>query len=299
MAGVYCFFCNLNNKECVAIGLLGGEGPPTESDATRSKDRRSLKVKKLAMICAVASLVIASQAHGALLFDRGLPTANLNSAAGANRSNVTWGGTGPTRFIGDDFMIGTIGQSYVIESLTVWGAQYDPLSDDIDNIWLYMGKTGDSLVLLSTGSVSGNTNSNPNITHSYVNYPTTAISLYEGNENSYPISQTTFSGLNYAVDGGVKYNFGVDGDKYRWWTHASNAALSVSPQDGADGLFLEFDTTDLSSVVVHDSLPDSWDKSSDINVQIYGVPEPGTVTLLTLGGLTAIGMTWIRRRRGR
>jgi hypothetical protein len=248
-------------------------------------------MKKLMTICAVVLMMTgaASTSLGAILVDRGLPTINLNNAAGANRSNVTWASESSTGFTGDDFMIGTIGQSYVIDSITVWGAQYNPLSLDIDNIWLYMGKAGvgNSLALVSSGSVAGNTNSNSNITHAYVNYPSPGDPLgYQGNSGGYyPICQTTFSGLNYAVDGGVKYNFGVKGDKWLWWNHASNAGLSGSPQDGADGKYLTFDTADLSSAIVTDSNGNGWDKSSDINVLVTGVPEPATMLLVGLGAV--------------
>ena len=114
----------------------------------------------------------------------------------------------------------------------------------------------------------------------------------------YPIAQTTFSNLNYLVEGGVKYDFGVMGDKSLWWNHASNAALSGTKQDGADDKYLEFDRNNLANVTVWDSNGNGWDKSSDINVQITGtqVPEP-TSLLLFCTGLTVIGMaTWRRKK---
>lgn len=249
-------------------------------------------MKKLVNLLLIAGLVVATggSASATLLFDRGLPSTNLNIAAGPDRSNVSWISGNPTGFTGDDFTIGTAGQSYRIDSLTVWGVQYQPLGSDIDNIWLYMGKAGGPLALMSTGSVTDNTNSNPNISHTFVSYPdASSTSVYEGGANpgdaDFFIAQTTFSGLNFMVDGGMKYNFGVHGDKWLWWNHASNAALSGTPQDGADGKYLEFDTTNLSSVVEWDSNGNGWDKSSDINVQIDGapVPEPGTIVLLGLG----------------
>ena len=103
----------------------------------------------------------------------------------------------------------------MIDSITVWGAQYDPLSLDIDNITLYLGQAGGVLSAVSTGSLlaNSNTNSNPNITHQYVSYADSgSTNYYEGNGSvQYPLCQTTFSGLNYAVQGGVEYYFGVLG----------------------------------------------------------------------------------------
>lgn len=250
---------------------------------------RLLTVAVVLVLC-----LVASSAFAAILVDRGLPTANLNNAAGSDRSNVTWASTNPTGFTGDDFTIGAIGEKYLIDSLTVWGAQYNPLSLDINNIWLYLGKTGNALSMIETGSVTGNTNSNPKITHAYVTYSDNTG--YEGNSGYfYPICQTTFSGLNYLVDGGVKYNFGVKGDNFLWWNHASNAALSGSTQQGSDDKYLEFDTANLSSVVEQDSNGNGWDKSSDINVKVTGniVPEPATIIIWSLLG--GLGMVFARR----
>ena len=46
--------------------------------------------KKILGLIAVALLAGPMAANAALLVDRGLPTTNLNNAAGANRSNVSW-----------------------------------------------------------------------------------------------------------------------------------------------------------------------------------------------------------------
>ncbi len=260
----------------------------------------SLSRSTVAALLIVMLLGLAGAASADLLFDRGLPAININNAAGTARSNVTWASTEDGGFTGDDFVIGTAGQTYKIDSITVWGAQFDPLSLDIDNIALYVSKYDDPLALVSSGSVTGNTNSNPSIAHTYVSYPD-GTDVYEGNGGVlYPICQTTFSGLDMLVEGGVKYKFGVIGDKYLWWSHASNADLSGSPQDGADNLYLEFNLNDLSQIIVWDSNGDGWDKSSDINIQISGeqvppVPEPMSIFLGIMGLGSIAGFKRFRR----
>ena len=257
-------------------------------------------MKKIFAFLVVAGLVIGGSgiASAVTLFDRGLPDINLNNAAGSSRSNVSWsyGSAYPDWFMGDDFTIGTTGQSYVINSLTVWGVQHDPLSTDINNVSLYLGQSGGTLGLLSSGSVTG---SNPNISFAFVNYPSTATN-YQGSSGSYiPIVETTFSGLNIVVQGGVTYNFGVLSDTGGWFNHASNAALSGTPQQGADGLMLAWNTSDLSTADVWDSNGSGWDKSSDINVRITGapVPIPGALVLFGSGllGLVGIGRKRLRK----
>ncbi len=84
-------------------------------------------MRKALLISAVLLLLCgATAANADLLVDRGLPTANLNNAAGSDRSNVCWASTDPGGFTGDDFTIGTVGQTYRVDSITVWGVQYDP-----------------------------------------------------------------------------------------------------------------------------------------------------------------------------
>ena len=102
--------------------------------------------------------------------------------------------------------------------------------------------------------------------------------------------------------GGVLYDFGIGatpGTESSLFLHGSNAALSGSTQDGADGLFLGFTGPPYSLAYVIDPTAGEaplWDKGSDINVEIDGsaVPEPATFGLLAI---SAGALLFLRRRR--
>jgi hypothetical protein len=245
--------------------------------------------------------VSTAEASG-VLFDRGLPAENLNNGAGSDRSNVSWQSAPGGDMVGDDFSIGATGQSYIIDSITVWGAQFDPLSEDIDNIELWFGAQGSQLENISDGNVTGNDNDNANIAHSFVSYADGVTTTYVGNGGfQYGIAQTVFSGLNLTIDGGVLYDFAIAADgPFGWFGHASNAALGGVPADGADDLYRTFDAAGNFLVSV-DSADIGWDKSSDINVLITGtqvppVPVPAALPLLA-AGLGAFGVMGWRRRK--
>jgi len=56
-----------------------------------------------------------------LLVDRGLPTANLNNAAGADRSNVGWGYANYDNwFTGDDFTLAAVDGQWRIDTIRTW-----------------------------------------------------------------------------------------------------------------------------------------------------------------------------------
>jgi hypothetical protein len=202
-------------------------------------------------------------------FDRGLPTANLNNAAGALRSNVAWS-NGNDYVSGDDFTLGTSGQKWVISQIRTWniGPLGVSFGDEFSNVTLYFG----------TGAISPLVT--PNITHTPVTYADG--SNYQATGGSYrQIWQNDFQNLGLVVNGGQKYYFAVDGTSTSFWfNHASNAALSGSPQEGADGKWVAWAKNALSTPNFCDSgaapggvCDGGWDKSSDINVQVFASQE--------------------------
>lgn len=203
--------------------------------------------------------------------NRGLPTDNLNNAAGADRSNVAWS-NGSDYVTGDSFTVGTTGHQYKLDSLTVWNIGHfgSPFADQFSNVKLYLAGSDGSLQVipatLSTKPVEYANNTN-----------------YQASSGSFrQIFEDTFTNMNVTLNGGDTYYFAVDGDAndYLWFNHASNAELSGSPQEGSDGVYYAWSKEDLatpnqcdSGVPAGESVCNGgWDKSSDINVLI-GVSE--------------------------
>lgn len=225
-----------------------------------------------------------------ILFQRAMPTGPNVNALDASRSNIKWepNSAGAT-FLGDDFIMSG---DFIINTFSVWMVANETATtnpnQEMSSIELYIGEdlspNPSSVSLVSS-------------TYSFSPGPFSYYNDVRGIDQ--PIFKITFDGLNYAGTGGTLYNFGILGTPvsqgFELSLAGSNAALSNSPQDGPDGYFLVFDSSNGDFLGGYNSLLDSlWDKESDINVEISGVPEPSTMSLLALGGAALL---YIRRRR--
>ena len=237
-----------------------------------------MKVRSSAasLLFTVILLLIASGAQAALLFDRGLPTANLNNAAGGNRSNVAWADT--TGLVGDDFTLGGTG-SYYVNTITVWS------TSSTGSLWF--GTAGGTITNLGTTAASSA------VTYSDgTSYQKTAGAF----ANLYQLDFT----VNRVLSGSTTYQFFLDGPVTNAaypFLHSSNAALSGSTQQGADNTLLLATIANGSVTKVEQwtSLGNGWDKTSDANIQVNGstVPIPAAVWLLGSG---LVGLISLRRR---
>lgn len=248
-----------------------------------------MKIPQLSRLACAAMLAAAgAQAAPTLLVDRGLPTINLNNAAGASRSNVSWTeNTGPTSgglYIDGDSFTNTSALAWSLTSLRVWAVE-----PNITSASLWGGVAGSSINLLpSAGQISN------------VKYVNGAD--YQGSSGTmYQMQQIDFA-VNITLAAGETYQFFLDGlgaDFNAPFAHASNAALSGSPQDGADNKLL-WGTLANGGLTVGGEWTSNqtnvWDKTSDINVQVFGnaIPEPSSYALAGVA-LLALGAT--RRRR--
>jgi hypothetical protein len=237
-----------------------------------------MKTLKLAVILASSGVMSAS---ADLLVDRGLPTANLNNAAGANRANVAWADNEPTGTTpyapGDSFSIGGSG-NYIVSDIRVWE----------------VGGSTTGLSLLGGFGSGSITSLSSSYTAQSVTYGDG--STYQGSSGGFlSIYQLDFA-VNIPLNGSQTLDFflngpstadTVNGGYDSLFLHASNAGLSGSPQQGSDGVFLFYDPTSGNVLTwgsgtgagTYDPGVAGWDKDSDGNVQVFGsaVPEPRTL----------------------
>lgn len=266
---------------------------------------------KSSTLASLLALTTMSASAVPIVFDRGLPTANLNNGAGSSRSNVAWGEAQqtPAAYVGDDFTLGT--GNWAINTVRIWAvvgptpATASIIADRFSSLTLF-GGSGSTLTNLMTGNTVGNGTTNPNITVSQVQYANNTN--YDSFGSGRNIFEIEFTNLNWNVAGGVLQHFSVagvdnpsDATFFPFFMHASNAGFGGAPAAGADGLYSEFVDNGSGGLLltgsVNSGLPNNgWDKSSDINVQVEAsqVPEPASMALL---GAAFLGLAASRRKR--
>ncbi|MFN0104851.1 MAG: hypothetical protein ACKV2U_22555 [Bryobacteraceae bacterium] len=222
-----------------------------------------------------------AQEAGTLVVDRGLPRANWNDASGATaRSNVRWT-LYDQGFAGDDFVIGQAGEKWVLNTLRVWAvpgaSDIDPahLGDVYQDVRLYVGGDEEDLTPVASGRLARGSNAVEGA--DIVITEASDAPLYENFGAHLKIYQIEFRNLNLRVEGGARYRFGAwgmgrnvgeKGEIYPWFTHGSNATQGEAPADGADGKLLLFEAAGRYANE-YDASGAAWNKSSDLNVQIW------------------------------
>jgi len=256
-----------------------------------------MKTKIILSLAAVG--LMGNMAFADLLVDRGLPTANLNNAAGpagADRSNVSWAFTeytSPDYWVVGDTFKNNSSQTWNINQITLWTV------GQTDTAILRGGIDGSSIGIVSTAASISDATYAGGIT-------------YQGSSGEFgsTMHQIDFT-VNILLGAGQTYDFFLDGTGNSEldfqgnpivvpYVHASNAALSGSPQDGADGTMLFAEVIDGSIpdgyVGSWTSLGDGWDKASDVNVDVYGSSVPdGGMTITLLGG-ALMSLAALRRK---
>jgi hypothetical protein len=257
--------------------------------STRSYEMK-ISVSQRIVAVALSCLIFSAASADPIIFDRGLPTANLNNAAGASRSNVAWAdNVASTVSIGDNF---SLTGNNLVSDIRVWviSRSTAPIANNAFQLWL-----GDDIgagTIVTTQAFSTSV-----VSTTYADSTT-----YQGSAgDSIAIYQVDFSGLNLLLSGGT-YAFGVSGfadpNNSTPFLHASNGPLSGSTQTGSDGIIYGFTSAGLMDT--GNGYPwlsiGGWDKASDINVQVFGeqVPEPGSIALVCVG---LAGLGFMRRKK--
>jgi hypothetical protein len=267
--------------------------------------QRESMIREMLLAVAIGLMLFAGvhTASADLLFDRGLPTANLNNAAGSNRSNFglfkLYPDPYPTSYqvYGDDFVISGSG-TYHIDTARIW-VIFGSANPSDYNLKLWGCMEGDTAQMVSSSFTS-------------------TVATYAGgigyerfDGTAWPIFYQIDFTVNQDVEAGQKYQFFVDagaplldrGSGYATpYLHSSIADLSGSTQEGAEGKVWLLTLTNgnpdgIPVQTTYTSYPDYAPTFApvDANIQLYGsqIPLPSTIYLIGSGLLGLAGLrTW-------
>jgi hypothetical protein len=209
-----------------------GRSPGSKIESIYTGENEKMK-KILALLIITGVLIVGGGIASAstLLFDRGLPTANLNNDALANRSNVLWADWETTNppseywVPGDNVILSGSGM-YHIDTVRLWTTTVD---------------TGAFALLAGSDLSNAGTFSTYTVTPvTYTggeNYQTSSGSFIDIYQLDFEINEDVMAGTEYYFFLDGPWTDNGDGGYVNPYLHASNAALSGSTQEGADDYF--------------------------------------------------------------
>jgi hypothetical protein len=266
-------------------------------------------LKKCINIFATLILLVAAEAaanaQSVKIVDRGLPVANLNGPVIDLRSNVSLGSPETYGYFGDDFTVPAPSGagSWRIDTIRVWFVG-GPADNDTDltndsylgdlplgnlSFWVGSNNVAISKVVQARFLPGSDASNNPNVVAKRVQYVTEDYGVLDYynlpmrcNENGVcyqpPVGYSTivqidFKNLNLSYPAGTLVRFGMFADQGGAFTHASNAGLSGTTADYADGwvgtfkfrktkAYFDFAWQGSSTGVF-------FDKPMDMNVQVF------------------------------
>lgn len=274
--------------------------------------RTYLNVLSILIVTIALASSGSAQSKLKIIVDRGLPTINLNDAAGESRSNASLGLTYNNYFFGDDFIMPppSGSKTWRIDTIRVWVVG-GPANNDGDltndtflgdqslgDLTLWIGTDNDVLTKVAEASFlpgSDETNS-PDVIATRVqysgemyyepdyigalDYENLPVRCIEGNKSPpgySTIVQIDFTSLSLTFPAGTLVRFGILADGEGVNVHSSNAFYSGAASDSADDWVHTFMLQKGDSIAF---LSDTWgnpsstlfDKSMDANVQVFAAP---------------------------